>query len=94
MTQEEVIALALTTAQQQGWPEKLRVGLTGGRKYVVFGPYLWWVSLISMRQNLSAQVTIKDSTGEVIDISSRPWKAHRGAKSPDGEERNKSDGDS
>ena len=84
MTEQEVVALALATAQQQGWPEKGRISVTGGRKYVLFGAYCWWVSLHYMRANLYAQITVDDRTGQVIDISSRPWKSGR-VRPPDGD---------
>ena len=86
MTKDEVIALALATAQQKGWPEKLRISVSGGRKFFLFGPYLWWVSLISMRANFSAWITVGDVNGEIIEISTKPWKANRPGGSTASEE--------
>jgi hypothetical protein len=77
MTEQEAIALALAVARENGWPEKLRVSVTGGRKFILFGSYLWWVSLENRNANLWAQVTINDSTGSVIDVSSRPLNPRR-----------------
>jgi hypothetical protein len=82
MTAQEAVALALATAQKQGWPEKLRVGVYGGRKFILFGPFRWWVSLESRRANLWAQITISDWIGEVIDITSRPLNPNRKPAEP------------
>src|ERR1022692_157225 len=81
MTEQEAIALALAVAREKGWPEKLRVGITGGRRFILFGSYLWWVSLERRSANLWAQITIDDSTGLVIDVSSKPYNPKR--KSPE-----------
>ena len=83
MTKSEALALALSIAQENRWPEKGRVGVTSGRKYILFGPYLWWVSLLYMRANLWAQITIDDASGEVIDVLSRPHNPRRKPFEPD-----------
>jgi len=78
MTEHEAVALALVTAKEKGWPEKLRVSVTGGRKYFLFGPYLWSISLQRRSANLCAWITIDDWTGQVIDITSKPLNPNRG----------------
>lgn len=66
MTPDEVIRVARSIVEQEGWPWQEPVTVTRGRRFILFGRVSWHVRTNTDRRGCNANVRIDDRTGETL----------------------------
>ena len=72
MTREEVLKVARSTVEKQGWPWEEPVLVKRERKFVIVGAILWHVTTNANYRGANANVWIDDKTGRVVSKAFAP----------------------
>ena len=72
MTREEVIAIAKSEAEAEGWRWEEPVSVTRSRAFIFFGRVRWHVMTNASYRGCNVNIHIDDATGEILQKGFAP----------------------